>query len=253
MATEPAFEVQVAPDADLPDALVVGIAHPGMAGLTATDYLVRHAGYEEVGHVATRALPDVTPFAEGVPRYPMRVYAGDDPPLSALVSEVFVPVWAADAFVDGLADWAADAGVEEVVVPYGVPFPHGPDEHAVFTVATEAYRERALADADLRPLAGGVLDGVVGELVSRGLDGTVPPVGVYATPVHAPGPDLEAALRLLDALQSVYGFDVPEAELRAQARELRDYYEELTQRMQALGEGEGARGSRDYPEDRMYM
>jgi uncharacterized protein len=152
-----------------------------------------------------------------------------------------------------LVDSAAEAaGVREVVVLHGVPFPHGEEDHAVYTVAAEPFRERRLAETDLSPLAGGVLDGVPGELVTRTLDGGLP-VGVFITPTHPPGPDVDAAIRLLQALESCYRFDVDEAELEALAERLRQHYTELADRMEALGQEDSSVASRDFPEDRMYM
>ncbi|WP_114575587.1 proteasome assembly chaperone family protein [Saliphagus sp. LR7] len=230
------------------DVLVVGLSSPGFAGVTATDYLTRHLPSEEVGHVSPAEFPTITPFAEGRPRNPTRIYDIEDTALAAVVGELFVPVPAAPAFVDSLLSWVEEAGISEIVVPYGIPFPHGPEEHDVFTVATDAFREHRLEGSGFDGLRGGVLDGPVGELVARSMNDAAPPTGALLTPVHSPGPDLEAAIRLVDALESLYGVDVDEGELRRQSRELQEYYATLADRMNAIEEG-----SRDYPEDRSYM
>ena len=86
-----------------------------------------------------------------------------------------------------------------------------------------------------------------------GIDDRAPPVGVYVTPTHPPGPDIDASLLLLEAVQRVYGFTVDEKGLRARSEELKQYYRELAQRMESLGEGEQPLATREYPEDRMFM
>lgn len=252
MASDPSFDVRVPPDRQPGETLVLGLANLGMAGLTAADYLVRHLASEPVGAVVPDGLPAIAPFEDGVPRHPIRLYDLSATPLCVLASELFLPPMVAQSFAGSLLDWADAAGIDEVVVLHGVPFPHGEHEHAVFSVATEPFRERRLTDSDLPPLAGGVLDGVPGELVTRTLDDGVP-VGVFVTPTHPPGPDVDAALRLLGALEGCYGFDVDEAELEALSEQLRRYYTELADRMEALGQGEQPVASRDFPEDRMYM
>jgi len=143
-----------------------------------------------------------------------------------------------------------DHGIEEVTALQGVPFPHGPDEHAVFSVATEDYRERHREDEPIPPLGGGFFDGIPGELMTRGLEGDVPAVGTLVTPSHPPGPDFDGALLVLAAVETLY--DVDASELERRSEELRRRYEELAERMQALSEGDAGLG-RDYPEDRMYM
>jgi uncharacterized protein len=252
MATaEPSFELRSEPEAEPGDTLLVGTANLGLAGLTALDYLVSHSHTERIGHVHTRKLPDITPFTEGEPRRPMRLYTAPDSRITVLLSEVFVPVGAGEPFADAVATWAGEHGIAEVGVLHGVPFPHGPDEHVVFHVSTPGFRERRLDDT-VEPLSGGFFDGLVGELLVRGLDGAAPPTGVLVTPTHPPGPDFDGAFRFLDALERLYGLAVDETELRTRSEETRRYFQELADRMRAVEEAEGA-GRRDRPEDRMYM
>jgi uncharacterized protein len=250
MPTDPAFEVDVDEDADLGETLVVGVADIGVAGLTTVDYLTSHAETSQIGHVRTHGVPDITPFSEGVPRHPIRLYSTAETDLSVLLSEVFLPVGAADRIAEAVYEWAQSTGFEEIVLLFGAPFPHGEAEHTVFHVATEGFREHRLADTDIEGLPGGFFDGIVGELVTRGLEPETPEVGVLVTPSHPPGPDLDGALRLLEGFERVYDVDVDESELQTRAEEMKQYYQELANRMQNLQESEG---SRDYPEDRMYM
>lgn len=253
MAQERAFDVRSTDDRVTGSTLIVGQSHLGLAGVTAADYLVRHLESEQAGHVATSELPAITPFEEGVPRHHSRLYDVEAADLTVLVGELFVPVTAARAYTDALMSWAADRDVDEIAILHGVPFPHGPEEHEVFHVATPAYRDRRLEDDGFGPLKGGFLDGVIGELLTRSLDDDGLETGVFVTPAHPPGSDVEAALKLLDALESIYGLDVDETELRELGDQLRQYHEQLAERMQAAAEGEAALGSHDYPIDRMYM
>lgn len=247
MSDPSSFDV-TAEETPAADVLVVGLSSPGFAGVTATDYLTRHLPSSEIGYVSPTEFPTITPFAEGRPRNPTRIYDVEGTDLAAVVGELFVPVPVAAAFVDSLLAWVEEADIGEIVVPYGVPFPHGPEEHAVFTVATDEFGDRRLADSELGGLRGGVLDGPVGELVGRSMNGAAPPAGALVTPAHPPGPDLEAAIRLVNALEGLYRIDVDEGELRRQSQELQEYYTTLADRMESLEEG-----NRDYPEDRSYM
>lgn len=249
---DPNFSVAADPDDVADGTLVVGLAAPGMAGLSAVDYLVRQHDFEQVGHVRARGVPAIAPFEDGRPRHPIRVYADETAGLTALVCELFVPVQYTEPFCRGLADWLDGTSLSEVAVLHGIPYPHGPESHRVFTTATPDYHDRRLADADLEPLSGGFFDGLVGDLVLESLDGAVPPVGVFVTPGHPPGPDLDAAVRLLDALEGVYDVTVDRAERDQSAAQLRRYYEELAGRVQDM-EAEAATGTREYPEDRMFM
>jgi uncharacterized protein len=248
------FTVRTRPDAEVGSTLLVGTANPGLAGLTVVDYLVRSTGTEPNGHVRSLGLADVTPFTAGEPRHAFRLYTLPGADLTLLASEVFLPVDAAEAFVDALLSWTDAAGVDEVAVCHGVPYPHGPEQHRVFHVATRAFRERRLAAAGseaapvVPPMPGGFLDGVVGELMTAGLEETTA-VGAFVTPTHPPGPDLDAALRFLDALEALYGLSVDPTGLRERAAEQRRYFAELANRVESLDRGKTS----DYPEDRMFM
>lgn len=252
MSTRPTFAV-AAPEEYRCETLVVGLSNPGFVGVTATEYLSRHLACEEIGHVESEDVPAITPFAEGTPRNHTRIYDLHETPLALVVGELFVPVWTASSFVDALLEWADRAGVDEIAVPYGIPFPHGPDEHDVFSVATESFHDRRLEphDVRVRGLRGGVLDGIVGDLMARSLNEDAPPTGAFVTPAHPPGPDLQAVLRLIEVIEAVYGFDVDEEELRRQSDELQQYYAALADRLDAGGQDPGR--TRDYPIDRSYM
>ncbi|MFW6003971.1 MAG: proteasome assembly chaperone family protein [Halanaeroarchaeum sp.] len=253
MVPAPAFEMTISREQRPGTSLVVGLSHFGMAGISAADYLVRQTDGEEIGHISPEEFPAITPFQNGEPRHHTRLYHLADADVSVLVGELFVPVWAANAFADAIMDWVESEPIEEIAILHGVPYPHGPDEHSVFHVSTPAYRTRRLDGTDIQPLGGGLLDGVIGELVTRSLDDSAPPVGVYITPAHPPGPDLDAALLLLDAIQDIYDVSVDAEELKRRSEELKQYYTELSDRMQSLSDSEQPLGGRDYPDDRMYM
>ena len=246
------FDVKQTGDPPSGEVLLVGQTHLGLAGMTAADYLVRQLEAREIGHVAPSELPAIAPFEEGIPRHHSRLYGLAEPGMQVLVGELFIPVSAARPFVDALLEWSDEQGIDEIAILHGVPFPHGPDEHDVFQVATEAYRERRLSGQQFQPLKGGFLDGVAGELLTRSLDDTAPETGVFITPTHPPGPDVDAALRLLGTIETLYGVEVDESELRELGEQFKEYYEQLVERMTAA-EGDQALGSHDYPVDRMYM
>lgn len=253
MAIEPSFSVTASSGLDPGSTLLVGLPQLGMAGLTATNYLVDHHESEEIGHVSTRGYPAIAPFEDGVPRHHTRLYSIPDCDLSVVVGELLVAANAAESFVEGLRDWVDGRRIDEIVVLHGIPYPHGPDEHDVFSVATPGYRADRLDESGIDPLKGGVLDGVAGELITRGLDDQSLESGVFVTPSHPPGPDIDASLRLLDAVERVYPIEIDERELERLREQLRQYYAELSDRFQSLAERDQTGGRYDYPEDRAFM
>ena len=240
-----AFRVDSDPD---PGAVVLaGFSQYGLAGLTAVDYLVDHLDLEVTGHIRADGLPSITPFEAGRPRHPTRLYSRPDFDVTVLVGELFVPVSTAASFSEAVVGWTEEAGAREVAVLSGVPVAHGPDEHRPFYVATDDYRERHFGgdEPPVGPMGTGFLDGTNAALVSRGMD-TGMGVCVYLTPVHAQVPDVEAAIRLLDAVEAVYDLGIDTGPLEAFAAEVQQYYQNLADRLAEANEEE-------QPLDRMYM
>ena len=230
------------------EVLIAGFSNVGLAGLTAADFLVTHLELVETGHVDAHALPSITPFVNGRPRHHTRLFSTDEIDLTVLVSELFVPIEAANSFSQAVLGWVEDNGVEEVVVFSGVPIPHGPEEHRTFYVATEDYPEHRLTDANVPPMGSGFLDGVNGALVERGMNSDLR-VSIIVTPVHRRTPDVEAAIRLVETVTTMYDVPVDVSPLETFARELTQYYTELHDRL----EKESDRTDRSLGEDRMFM
>lgn len=242
---DPSFAVNH--DADASDTLLCGFSEFGLAGLTAADYLVKQLELEQTGHITVDQLPTITPFENGTPRHHTRLFSRDDLEFTVLVGELFVPTHAAAPLGEAILEWAAGASVEEVVVCSGVPTAHGPDDHRPFFIASRDYQDaHDLEAADVKPMSGGFLDGVNGAITAQGMDSPLRTC-VFTTPAHAQAPDAEAALRLLGAIDRVYGLDLDTGPLESVANELSRYYAELAERMAEQEPEERL------PEDRMYM
>lgn len=105
MTSRTPFDVAVPSGAETGSTLVVGQSHPGLVGVTAVDYLVRHLDSTQVGHVESTELPAIAPFEGSVPRHHSRIYTLDGADLSMLVGELFVPVGGARPYTDALLEW----------------------------------------------------------------------------------------------------------------------------------------------------
>lgn len=246
MADRPEYapDFRVSHESEPSETLLAGFSAFGLAGLTAVNYLADHLDLEERGHITADGLPSITPFEEGRPRHHTRLFSRDGVDVTVLVGELVVPATVGGTFSDAILDWTERAGVEEVAVLAGIPIPHGPDEHRTYYIATGDYRESRLKGVDLPPMGRGFLDGTNAALVERGLDSSLG-VGVYVTPAHAQAPDVEAAIRLVEAVEAVYDLGVDAGPLESFAGEIQQYYAELAERLQDR--------ETETPEDRMYM
>lgn len=230
-ADQPSFHItqQEEPSSET---LIAGFSTFGLAGLTAVDYIVNQLELEERGHITVDQLPTITPFENGTPRHHTRFFSSDELDITVLVGDLFIPPFATEAFSTALLEWTTDNNVSEITVLSGVPIPHGPDGHRVFYVASEDYQETRLADAELPAMTSGFLDGVNASLMQQGM-GTSCATGILTTPVHPQAPDVDAALRLIESTRSVYDLDVDTEPLETFAADVRNYYEGLSQHLEA--------------------
>ena len=225
--------------------VVAGFSAFGLAGLTAVDFLVDHLELEETGHLSAEYLPSITPFESGRPRHHSRFFSRPDLDLTVFVNELFLPTPVADSFADTLLSWTDKHEVSEILVLSGIPYAHGPDEHDIFYVASDDYRDRRLGDTDIRPMARGFLDGINGALMYRGIESDLR-TAVFITPVHAQVPDVPAAIRLVETFDRVYDLGIDAGPLEEFAQTVEQYYKDLAARLETIDE-------RQMPEDRMYM
>lgn len=225
--------------------VVAGFSQFGLAGLTAVDYLVDHLDLQETGHVSTDNIPSITPFQDGRPRHHTRFFGRPDLDVTILVGELFIPLVASDPFSHALLNWIDENDIEEFSILSGVPIRHGPDDHRTFFIATDDYREARLTDVDVPAMGNGFLDGINASILARGMESPLR-TAVYVTPVHAQAPDVEAAIRLLDTISTVYDLEIDTTALEAFANEVSQYYANLSERVEAAEDGQK-------PEDRMFM
>lgn len=238
----PTFDIKLD---DPTETLIAGFAEYGLAGLSAADYLRKELELEQAGHIAVEELPAVTPFENGTPRHHTRLFSKSDLDITIAVGELFVPTHAAEPFGDAILEYTESHDVKEVVVLSGVPTAHGPDDHRPFYVASEDFQEARLDSDAVAPMPGGFLDGLNGALMERAIDGPLKGC-VFTTPVHQQVPDVEASLRLLEAVEAAYDLDVDTGPLEEFAAAVSEQYAELAARLEAQQEEQ-------MPEDRMYM
>lgn len=228
------------------ETLVSGFAQFGLAGLTAVDYIRKQLDLEETGHIAVDQLPAVTPFEDGTPRHHTRLFSKPDFDITIAVGELFVPTYAAESFGNAILEYTESNSVEEVVIISGFPIAHGPDDHRPFYVASEDYQQaRLTGDHDIAPMPGGFLDGINGALMERAIEEPLRAC-VFTTPVHEQVPDVDAALRLLDAVEATYDLGLDTGPLEEFAAAVSEHYAELAAQLEA-------QQKEQVPEDRMYM
>ncbi|GAB3025996.1 proteasome assembly chaperone family protein [Natronobiforma cellulositropha] len=234
-------ELTIEVDADEPpeSTLIVALPGPGMAGISATQYLIEQLALEETGHIQTSGLPAITPYTDGQPYHHTRLFSSPELECTFLTSELPVPLQLSEPFGRTLVEWIDERAIEEVTLLTSIPWLEPVDE--LCYVASEDYLESRLADSSIGPLHGGFLTGSNASLLSRAMDTTLR-VGVIASAVDPRLPlDASAALRLAEGLDGLYGLDVDTTDLREFADRTHQHYEALAAQFEAQQEDDRIR------------
>jgi uncharacterized protein len=226
-------EISLTIEADEPpsETVIAAFSYPGMGGMIACNYLIEELDLEQTGHIQTDGLPALAPFRNGRPYHPTRLHSRPDIDVTVLTSELPVPLHATEVFGRELLDWILDRDIDEIAILLGVSGLRNVERSdGIYYVASPDYIERRLQTAEFAPLAGGFFDGITASLVSRAID-TPLRAGVLVTPTRTQRIDPEASLRLVDAVNQLYGLGTETERLRRFATEIRDHYEQLMQRV----------------------
>lgn len=230
-----------------PATLIEGLPGHGLVAAIAVDLVTRQLGLDHHGSLASERFPAVSSFADGRVRDPVRVYAGDEPPVMTLQSDIAFPESAYDALVEGVVDGVADE-LDRVVFLVGAPAETQAQIGDVSGIATTDEVAAALTDAGVALAEGnGLVGGATGALLGACYREGVPAAAlvVRANPYI---PDPRAAQAVVeDALEPLVDFDIDTTELEEEAHEIEGRLEQIAaqyrqaQSQQAAGGDEQGR------------
>lgn len=227
--------------------LISGFAGAGLVGGIAVTYIIDQLKMKEIAHIRCRHLPPAAIFVDGVLRRPMRVYAGMEGKLCAVVSEIPLPSDSAFPVAQALLDWADEKEINEVVILEGIAVKRLPEKRQSFCVA-EPEKIQECKDKGIKMLSAGFIGGIAGSILNECLTRKI--VGLaFLTPTITFLPDPEGAASVIEALNKVYDLKVDTTELLKEAKEIEKKLKEIAERQRKMREAEDRRG---IPE-RMYV
>lgn len=227
-------------EVDLKGALAVaGFIGPGLVAQISVDHMVSSLKMHQVGFIRSRHVPPVAVFIGGKLRHPFRVYSTSDRKAVAILCEVPLPPAALYPVSCAIFDWAEEKGIEEMIVLEGVPTENLlPAERQIYCAAEpgkcRAFEERGVQVAD-HAFIGGMAGAILGESLTRGVPGVA-----LITQALAFMPDPGGAIRLLEALNSTYGFQIVVKDLIEKEEEIRNKLAEVSRHYKRLKDAEKA-------------
>jgi uncharacterized protein len=214
--------------------LIEGLPGHGLVASIAVDQITDQLSLSHHGAIRSDAFPPVTSFTDGRVQDTVRVYAGSDPDVMTLQSDVPIP----PAAFNGLKQCVLDDLTEEfdgAIFLAGALAQTEEQRGEVFGVATTEEMKTNLADAGIDMAdEQGAVSGVTGALVSACYEADVPAILllVRATP-NAPDPF--AAASVIDtAIEPLVDFDIETDELRQQAEQIQEQKQQISQQLNQM-------------------
>lgn len=212
--------------------LIEGLPGLGMVASIAVDQITRQLDLTRHGSILSDDFPPVAAFDDGRVRDAVRVYAGEDPPVMTLQSDIAIPPAAIDSVSECiLSDLAAE--FERAVFLAGAPAETEAEVGDIVGVATTDDLEAELTDAGITLAEGsGVIGGVTGGLLADCHHQNTPAVAlvVHANP-YIPDPGAARAV-IEEALEPFVAFDIDTQELQEQADQIQRQKQQLAEQLQ---------------------
>lgn len=236
MSQEPTsarFEQVSALDASAPT-LIEGLPGLGMVASIAVDRITTQLDLQYHGNIQSDEFPPVASFSDGLVRDPVRVYAGEDPSVMTLKSDVPIPPNAIESLSECVHNDLAEA-FDRAVFLAGAPADAEADIGSVTGVATTKELKADLIDADIELAEeSGAIGGITGGLVADSYHNNVP-AAVLIVRCDPRLPDPKAARAVIEqALEPMVDFDIDTSGLKEQAQQIQRQKQQIAEQLQQM-------------------
>lgn len=216
--------------------LIEGLPGHGLVASIAAEQITTQLDLSHHGNIISETFPQVTSFKDGRVRDIVRLYAGDDPAIMTLQSDIVLPGVAYKALGQCLLDDLANE-FRRAIFLAGAPASREGEIGTVEAVATTAELHEEVRGAGIESATGiGLIGGITGALVNACFHADVP-AAVLIVKANPFLPDPAAAQAVIeDALEPLVDFDIDTSELQEQADSIRSRMEQVAQQYQQLTE-----------------
>ena len=225
------FEETAELPADSPT-LIEGLPGLGLVASIAVDQITNQLDLQQHGAIVSDDFPPVAAFDDGRVRDAVRVYAGSDPDVMTLQSDVPIPPSAVESLSQCVLGDIAEE-FDRAIFLAGAPAESESQIGEIVGVATTDRLERELSEAGITLADGsGVIGGVTGALLADCYQEDVPAaVLIVRSNPYIPDPGAARAV-IEEALEPLVEFDIDTQELLEQAEEIQQQKQQIAEQLQ---------------------
>ncbi len=224
-------------DAETPT-LIEGLPGHGLVASIATDFITNQLELEHHGNITSDDFPAVTTYVDGRVRDIVRVYAGNEPAVMTLQSDMALPAHSFPALSKCILEDLADEFSRAIFLA-GAPASSEEELGDIVGIATDSQVETELQEAGIELADGhGLVGGITGALTNACYQADVP-AAVLVVQSNPYLPDPSAAQSVIEtAIEPLVDFDIDTSELAEQADNIRQQMEQIAQHYQQIAESE---------------
>lgn len=248
----PTFERSGTVDVESPT-LIEGFPGHGLVASIAVDQITNQLDLEYYGQLRCPALPPVASYENGRVQDLVRVYAGADPAVMTLQSDLMIPQDAFDQVTECvLSDLATE--FDQAIFLAGAPARNEEEIGEVIGIATDDGMESEIDGAGIELAEGsGLVGGVTGALVDACYERGVP-AAVLVVKAHPQIPDPGAARAVIEnAIEPLVDFDIETTELQEQSEQIRSQLEQVAQQYRQMAQAGESQEQAPSPNASMYQ
>lgn len=231
--------------------LIEGLPGHGLVASIAVDQIQKQLALDHYGSIWSDDFPPVVTFQDGLIRDLVRVYAGTDPDVMTLQSDLALPPSGFSTLAHCVLTKLAPK-FDRAIFLAGAPAESEEKVGSVTAVATTEAVKADIRDAgvDLAEEPG-LVGGITGALVKECYHAEVP-AGVLIVQAHPYLPDPGAAQELIEtALEPIVEFDIDTTQLREQADEIQQQMAQIAQQYQQMAQD--GQAEQQHPARGMYQ
>jgi uncharacterized protein len=202
MVDEADLQVHEFEDVDLRGSTIIdGFPSVGLVSTITANYLIDVLELQQIGIMDSKFFPTVSIVRNGVPLYPVRIYAGRG--VCIFISEFQPAPKLIRPIAESILAFAKRKGASTIISPEGLVLDQegaeGEQEVQVYALGSTPETRELLAKHDIEQFGNGIITGVSGVLLNLGKKENINAISILAE-ANPNYPDARAAAKVIEAI-----------------------------------------------------
>ncbi len=204
MADDSELQVHEFENVDLKGATIIdGFPSVGLVSTITANYLIDVLELQQVGIMDSKFFPTVSIVRNGVPLYPVRIYAGKG--VCVFISEFQPAPKLIRPIAEAILAFAKRKGAKTIISPEGLVLDQegeGEQEVQVYALGSTAGTREMLTHHKIEQFGNGIITGVSGVLLNLGKKENLDAISILAE-ANPNYPDARAAAKVIEAIDKL--------------------------------------------------